>query len=316
MALLVFVALGISVSAQTESVKSSHSLSIGASIGLLSGEGEEIVYHYRTSNYKLSQLLWYFDPLVYAGVNLHYNWQPSKSNWGIFADGIFKYGFPDKTGQMEDRDWADASVDALTHYSVHDNETTEAYYLDANAGISFKIFEHYLLKTFVSYSFMHLSWTASRGSFLYPSGDRGHYYLIDPMDVGKYTQTWTVLSPGLSFYGAFNQYFDIDISLKLSSLIWLSTKDEHLLRDLVITGEIDGGFFVEPALLFSFKPNNSATLSFSFSYRNISGTRGDSVYKQGGHLLFAAKNLNGAGYSAFDVGIMVRFKLAELLKKH
>jgi outer membrane protease len=304
-----FFVSGVLVSAQSTG-RNGHSLTLGTSIGLLAGEGEEIVYRYDDSDDKLSQLLWPFKPLFYAGVDLHYNWQIPASRWNIFVDGIFKFGFPGETGQMEDRDWADARyADFLTHYSIHDNKTENAMLIDANIGASFTIFEKYMIKTFITYSYMNFSWTASRGSFLYPDSDGGHGYMVVSSDVGTYKQAWNIISPGVSFYGEFNQYFDIELSFKLSPFIWLSAKDEHLVRKLVITDDVYGGFFIEPGLLFSFKPNNFITLSFSFLYRNISGTRGDGEYKQQGQPTLTVENLRGAGYSAFDIGIMTKFNI-------
>jgi outer membrane protease len=306
---LVFILLGFSVSAQSTDING-HNFSLGTSIGLLAGVGEEIVYRYDNSNDKLSQVLWHFEPLLYAGVDLHYNWQIPASRWSLFTDTVFKFGFPGETGVMEDSDWVDVRyADWLTHYSVSGNKTESAILIDANVGASFTIFEKYLLKTFITYSYIHFSWTASGGSFLYPSSDGDHGYLTVSRDVGTYKQVWNILSPGISFYGAFNRYFNIEISLKLSPFIWLSAKDEHLDRNLVITDEIFGGFFIEPGLCFSFEPNNFFTLSLSFLYRNISGTRGDGDYKYQGQPTITAEDLRGAGYSSFDVGIMIKFNI-------
>jgi outer membrane protease len=104
--LLVFITLGFSVPAQSANINS-RSFSLGTSIGLLLGQGEKIVYRYDNSDDKLSQLLWHFEPLVYAGVDLHYNWPMPASGWNFFADGIFKFGFPGESGVMEDSDWLD-----------------------------------------------------------------------------------------------------------------------------------------------------------------------------------------------------------------
>jgi hypothetical protein len=118
-----------------------------------------------------------------------------------------------------------------------------------------------------------------------------------------------MVSPGVVFYGEFNRYFDIELSVKLSPFIWISTKDNHILRNLVITGKLNGGFFVEPSLIFSFKTNNSV-ISFFVEYKNISGTRGNAKYKETSKI-YNAINMGGAGYSAFDVGIMVRTRVGK-----
>jgi outer membrane protease len=307
--LALFAMVSFSVSAQSADINREGWL-LGISLGVLAGEAEEIVYRNENTDDKLSQLLWPFKPLVYAGVDLHYNWRIPASRLNIFADGIFKLGFPGKTGIMEDRDWIDARyAEFLTYYSIHDNKTEDAVLIDINAGVSFPLFERFLLKTFLAYHYMYFSWSASGGSFLYPDSNGGHYYSTVPVNVITYKQTWNIISPGVSFYGAFNRYFDMELSFKMSPFIRLFALDEHLVRNLVIIDDLQGGFFVEPSLLFSFKPNSNLTLSFSFQYRNIAGTRGDGEYKEQGKQSFTTDNLNGAGYSVFDIGIITRFSL-------
>jgi outer membrane protease len=316
LALLAFVTLGFSAPAQPVNING-HNLSLGASIGLLAGQGEEIVYRDTGSEDKLSQLLWEMKPLFYAGLDINYNWLKPENRWGIFAGALFKFGFPDETGVMEDRDWIALYYPGfLTHYSVHDNKTESAVLIDANMGVSFRIFNKFLLKTYVAYNFMHFSWTANGGSVLHPywdidgdgqvDGDHGY---LNSIDVVTYEQFWHVMSPGIAFYGEFNRYFDIEISIKLSPRIWFSAQDYHILRNLIITENADGGFFIEPGLLFSFKPNKFLTLTAVVAYRNISGTRGDGEYKYKGQPAMAANDMTGAGYSGFDVGITAKFNI-------
>jgi outer membrane protease len=287
-----------------------HNVSFGVSLGLLDGQGEEIIYRNESGNNKLSQLLWDIKPLFYAGVDMAYSWQKPENIWGIFADTSFKFGFPGRTGVIEDRDWMVlAYPEFLTHYSVHDNKTESAMLIDANIGVSFRIFKIFLLKTYIAYSFMRFSWTANGGSFLYPASDGGHGYLR-PIDVVAYKQTWNTISPGVAFYGEFNRYFDLEISLALSPFIWCFAEDNHILRDLKITGNANGGFFIEPGLVFSFKPAKYFAASFTFKYRNISGTRGNAEYVEQGQPSFTARNMSGVAYSAFDIGLIGKFRIS------
>jgi outer membrane protease len=134
-------------SAPAQSAITGSRLTFGTSIGLLAGEGEEIVYRASDSNDKLIQLLWHFEPLVYLGIDTRYNWRIPGTGWSVFADGVFKLGFPGTAGQMEDRDWTESIYsDFLTNYSVHDNETKNAVLIDANIGASFSIFEKHLIR--------------------------------------------------------------------------------------------------------------------------------------------------------------------------
>jgi outer membrane protease len=310
--LLVFVTLGFSVSAQSMS-RNSSGLFLDASFGLLNGVSEEIVYRNKSSKAKLSQLLWEMKPLFYIGLVANYNWLKPEKNWGFFTSVSYKTSFPAKTGVMEDRDWVVESYpDFLTHYSVHDNRTEETVRVDANIGLSFRIAGKYLLKPYVAYDFMHFLWTAKGGSLLYPTWYlNGDHDYLKPIKVITYRQDWHMVSPGIAFYGEFNRYFDIELSLELSPFIWLSTEDNHILRKLVITDDLSGGFFIEPSLIFSFKSTKTnSIISVFLEYRKISGTRGDAKYNDNGTSTVYS-NIGGAGYSAFDVGIILRSRFGK-----
>ncbi|MDR0637313.1 MAG: omptin family outer membrane protease [Spirochaetaceae bacterium] len=300
------------------------SLSLAPSLGLLNGVAEEIVYYKKGSKGKLSQLLWNMNPLVYAGVDINFDWRRPGNRLGLFVGSSFKRGIPMETGIMEDRDWTGYNSngvwlsDFLTHYSVHDNNTDNALLIDADFGLSFKVSETYSLRAYMTYDYMTFLWTARGGSLLYPAEDtdkdgdldQRHYYLPNSRQaVGTYKQTWHIVSPGIAFYGKFNRFFDIDISLKISPLVWLDTVDEHLLRDLTIEDSMSFGFFIEPMIVFSFTPRGNVALSLAVSYTNMSGLRGDSVYKQQGEQTIKHQDVGGAGYRVFDIGLTVRYKV-------
>jgi len=222
-----------------------------------------------------------------------------------------------RTGVMEDRDWLDEDYPGwLTHYSVHDNKTRGAVLIDLTAGVSITLFDRFLLKPFLSYSLMRFSWTGSGGSVLYPhSYDKnnppnvipGHVYLANTAVI-TYTQTWNIIATGLSFYGAFNRYFDADVSLKLSPFIWCAAVDNHFLRDLTVTESMWGVFFVEPSLLFSFTPNGFFKLSLAAAYRYIGYTRGNSLYDDRYNGTVTTYGyIGGAGYSAVTIGLAATF---------
>jgi hypothetical protein len=137
----------------------------------------------------------------------------------------------------------------------------------------------------------------------------GEHGYLRPIDVGTYKQIWNIVSPAVSFYGAFNRYFDIEIAFKASPFILCDTQDNHILRSLLITSTLRGGLFLEPRLLFSFTPQDFFTLSLSVTYRNISGTRGESKYDEAGKIPVTGRNIGGTGYSAFDAGIIAVLRL-------
>ena len=305
---LSFIMLGLTVTAQ---VSNRNSLTLDTTLGLLSGTAEEIVYMDNRASTLASELLWNFSPLVYAGIDLNLNLHIPNTRFNFIADVRSKFGFANGESIVEDRDWMYVDYPlVLSHYSVHDNETDSAILLDFDAGISFTVFNQFILKTFLSYSYMHFAWTAKGGAFLYPDVHGGHSLIWPPSTVvGTYEQTWNILSPGVSFYGDFNPFFGIELFLKISPIVWCSSIDNHILRDLVITDSMFGGIFMEPGFYFSFKPGDSVTLILYGSYRYNSGLRGDGVYDEIGKPVLVHENGAGSGFTASNFGIKARFSL-------
>jgi outer membrane protease len=247
-------------------------------------------------------------PLVYAGGEVNFRWQRPGHTWGIFTEALFKAGIPNKTGIMEDRDWEVLNYpQVLTRYSKHDNKTEQTFLIDARFGASFRVFNIFLLKPSITYNYMFFSWSATGGSFLYYPSSIGIFL---PIKVISYEQTWHILSPALAFDGAFNRYFDIELSLAIIPFVWNRSVDNHILRDLVVTGKTNGGLFIDGGLRFSFTPVDFFALSLSAAYRNITGSRGNITWDEkntGKRITY--KNIGGAAYSVFDLGITARFRI-------
>jgi outer membrane protease len=283
-------------------------LALGA--GLLAGQGEEIVYRDKGSGGMVSQLLWDMKPLAYLGADASLSWRPPGRRWGLFAGAGVKFGLPGETGAMEDRDWTEKGYpEWLTHYSAHDNATDTAFLLDAALGASFTVFGQFRLRAYLAYSHMSFAWAARGGSFLYPQSTGGHTRQATAGDVVTYRQTWDSIAPGVSFGGAFNRYFGMEVSLKASPLAWCSAEDHHVLRALLVTSDMFGGLFIEPGLALSFAPADAVTVSLSAFYRRISGPRGNGNYTPSDEPFFTAGNMAGSGYHALDVGLAAKLRV-------
>ena len=308
---LILVFVDFFVSAEPEK-NNDFSFSFAASIGLLSGASEEIVYRDDYSTEKLSQLIWEIKPLAYAGFDLRYIWVGKEYGSNFFTNVSFKFGFQGNTGLMEDRDWKDyQNPGNLTDYSVHDNTTRAAFLLDTAIGGSIKLSDESQLKLFISYSYMYFSWAAYGGSFLYP-GANGHFFEPDSSKLcGTYKQDWNILSPGVAFHWALNRILNIEISLKVSPFIWCRAEDDHVLISTVFNDNLAGGTFMEPGLIFSFKPVSFLSLEIPFSYRYISDTRGNTVTNKPGRPPKEEGYIGGAGFAAFNVGITLKFNLTQ-----
>ena len=289
--------------------KNGHSLSVATSFGLLSGEGEEIVYRRGSSDKMLSQFLWKFEPVFYIGAALNYGWQFPSGKIGFFIDTSFKYGIPNNLGSMEDRDWLqEAYPDFLSLYSVHNIKTETAILFDAHIGMSFSVTDNIIIKPFIFYGFMLFKWTAKGGSVLYPDYG-GHFYLSDNIVVGDYKQTWNIVGIGTSMHYIFNELFDTEPFIKISPLIWNTSVDNHFLRNLVITDTMVGGFFIELGLNFEIKIIKNLIASVYVSNRTIIYTRGDALWEEKGKQPVIYHNVSGGEYNALNIGISVTYKL-------
>ena len=303
--------------------KSHFNFSIGTSFGFLSGESEELVYQDPPYSDEIrSQLLWQLRPVIYAGLDLHYDWRKKESDSnisarffnGFFIDVLFKVGIPGDAGTMRDSDWLNpSSSDQMTNYSVHDNHAKNTILVDIDIGKSIAIYDVIRLKPFISYSFMYYLWSAEGGFGLYrKSGSADYMYFAFPLseELITYQQSWHIFTPGVSIYGEFNRFFDIELSFKISPFVWVIAVDHHIARDIVFTDYISGGLFIEPSMLFSFRANSFFSLSFSYSYRSISRARGDTLLEQKGYNSEVYLNSAGAGYSAHRAGITAKFILS------
>ena len=317
---LILVSFSVNAEGDANEVndESDHLFSVGFSFGLLSGVSEEIVYRSSSANSYMSQLIWPIDPLFYVGFDAGYSWKGpanpesvfQKIFSGFFFNASAKLGLPADTGMMEDRDWIRQPIWALSHYSLHDNKIETAVLAGLDIGKSFRLHNEFRLSVFLSYDIMYYAFAARGGTYLYPELDGGHFYDPSTEDVVTYRQFWQIFSPGVSFYGVFNSYFDVEIFVKATPLIFSSSYDEHLSRTLrIINDPMYYGLYIEPGLVFTFKPAASKfMLSMSLNYRNISGTRGNSRYRYPENTNLY-RNVGGADYSAFDIGLIAKLRV-------
>ena len=312
--MLLLILVVFSVNAQN-----GHLFSVGFSVGLLSGATEEIVYRSSSANNYMSQLTWPFTPLFYAGIDAGYIWLGPANPAGVFEnifsgfflDAFVKFGLPGETGMMEDRDWIRQPTWALSHYSLHDTKMESAMLAGVELGKSFRLYNEFRLSAFLSYNIMYYFFSARGGIFLYPEPDGGHFNDPGSNNLVTYRQFWQIFSPGLSFYGVFNRYFDIEIFFKATPFITASSFDEHLSRIFqIINDPMHLGLYIEPGFVFTFKPASIFMLSLSLNYRNISGTRGNSRYRYPDHSIIFT-NAGGVGYSAFDINIAAKVKIGD-----
>ena len=278
--------------------RAEHVFSLSPLLGFVNGRSEEIVYKFPNSSEYLSLLLWDLRPLFYAGVAADFSPQNPFNNNGFIANGSFRVGLPLVTGINENFDWLEEGDD-YSHYSKHNVYSQRAFLADISLGYSWGLNDFLALSTFGEISFMHFSWLARDGFGQYPWGD--HTF---SGRVVEYSQTWFILSPGISLKGRINDFISLEGSFSYSPFPFCIARDHHFDRGIVFNDyvwkghhfKIGGRLFISPIPVLNF--------SLNLNYRHITETRGDTLVGNSRY-----KNLAGAAYSAFDLGIMLWFNL-------
>jgi len=298
----------------------SYALSSWTSFGMFLGQSEEIVYP--SSEYQaefLSQLLWDIIPVLYYGLSLDFSRAQPMEKWGFCATLSLRNGIPGKSGKMENRDWMSTENNALTHYSVHDSITNELFFLDASAGLSFPL-NRILLKTYVTMSYMHFSFTGRYGDGTYAreiqegifasmDDNPDHVSFANYEKVINYTQNWITVTPGISASYYFYRFYG-ELFFNISPLITCRGVDEHLTNSRVFKDYMRGGIFLEPGFHFSFIAGRRLEFSFDFSWRYMHGTKGETWYgTRIGTANLAQQGQAGAGLSIFNTGLCMKIRL-------
>ncbi|GHT82874.1 hypothetical protein FACS1894137_02650 [Spirochaetia bacterium] len=294
-------------------------ISLAAGGGALWGQAEEIVYKYSDTDDYLSELLWDLKPLVYLGSSLFFSRGDPLAGLGAAVELSVKFGLPLSTGTMEDRDWYDPYVPDnnyddtyLTNFSSHDatnkGANHRAMLLDVSGGITIPVKSAVAIKALVSFSYMRFSWIAQDG---YREYMREGGVKIPMQGAGiTYDQYWLIFSPGLGLSWPVNRVLGLDFHFFGSPLIFAWDEDVHLLTKMRYRDTMRWGLYLEPGLDFSLAFNRYLSLVLQGSWRYISGARGDTTAtREGSPYSSTFTNEAGAGYSAFDGGLLLKIAL-------
>jgi outer membrane protease len=236
---------------------------------------------------------------------------------GFFLNLSLKFGIPGASGYMENRDWLSTVNTGLTHYSKHDNNTRELFFLDISSGLSFPLKQAFLLKTFINFSFMRFSFYGMDGYGIYAlDNGNGIYESIDDPSASRhqfkgkvvsYTQEWLYAAPGVSIGYCYNNYFSAEISFQISPLVLCAGLDEHKTTNVQYRDYMLGGIFLEPGVRLSVAVSKWLEASWDFSWRYISGTRGYTHRKSPiGSGIDIKDGEAGAGLSIITSGILLK----------
>jgi outer membrane protease len=290
--------------------------SVTPSIGMLNGQANEIVYKSSKSSEVNSELQWDLAALFYAGLAVDFSPADNFSRRGFTGNLSFKFGIPQRTGIMEDRDWLYENSSALTNYSRHDNFSERAIMADLSLGYSFPLFNSIALGINLDFSYMHFLWIARDGYYQYlDSNNNGIIYpgqtWTDEIpkvylegNVLEYSQNWFILSPGVFVKLRLGRFFSLNGNFNYSPFIYCVDRDDHLITGKTYFDYLYYGQYLKGSGGITFSPMNNLELTLFLSYCSITSSRGDTY-------IYSLKypGIAGGGYAAFEIGLSARLRL-------
>jgi len=136
-------------------------------------------------------------------------------------------------------------------------------------------------------------------------------YTRVPFDgkVITYSQDWLVFSVGFSAEINFLTKFFFKAACNISPLILCVDLDLHIGRRRQFKDYLRWGFSYEPYASLSFAANKWMTVSLYASYRNISGARGATYWRNNpSDMYFMPQGEAGAGLSLLDTGLSLNIR--------
>ena len=284
--------------------------------GFLYGTAYEIIYPDSFSSCYLSELQWNLKPLYFAGIYSEYAPKNPVEKIGFYGSVELTLGLPMKTGVMEDRDWlTEAEIPgSLTLFSSHENDTKTAILADLKLGFSLPLVEFFFMRLYLGFSYMYYKIEALNGYIQYGDNVTPPYSPWDPewpkipvSGLGvDYSQHFFLFYPGLEFCLKTKKTM-LNIGISVSPLIGCITIDNHYMRypSFKIKSYLSGGLFAEPKIKLKFNFHGNFSAGLAFSYRYISGMRGNAEQKN---------NLTGVTTNHYDIsGAEFKAVLGELL---
>ena len=176
--------------------------------------------------------------------------------------------------QMIDQDWLTASNPArLDVYSNSNFSEFEGYEFDVNAKYKFLRGENWSLNAGLGYIYQNWQYTANLVRQYSPSGQAGYDYLGDGTPGISYKLEYNI--PYIQIGGKVNlaKQFSVESNLSYSPLVDAKDVDQHLLREKVNRGDLDGSAWMFNIKgKYDFSEHWFMTASYDFKKMKTDGT--------------------------------------------
>jgi outer membrane protease len=286
--------------------------------GFLHGTAYELVYLDEINDTLLSELQWKLQPLWYMQSSFHGEYKK------FFADISFKWGFPGKTGTMEDRDWQDRNNPySLTNFSSHTNDTNTVLLCDIYTGYLFSLRKRNLsFSIYGTFSYWYFSWQAQDGYTQYANSDQQGNYQPWTSDIPKsplygtgisYSQTWQSLGSGVALTVPIAPTVQITGGSFISFVFSAVGEDTHFFTQAQYRDTINKGLVVEPYGILTWLLHDKYSFDIRCAYRVYAQTRGKAEARTTGSQSSGAYSsfgsVGGASLGVWDISLTAHIKL-------
>jgi len=288
---------------------------------------DEIVYADKGSGERISEINW--DSGVMGGFGLNLRLAPEdlfKKKIGLIVETGILWRVPFAGGNVIDTDWDYGGE----KYSRGESKGVfiNGFEVKTQAGLNFLIGKMFLLNVGAGFWYFRNGVFAVDGTVEqvapgepWEMREKFNLYGVNMF----YVQEWIVVKPNLGFKMKFEKFI-LGANFSLSPLIWGYHIDNHFFKKLDLNDDeyededqryvvyedtVKGGIYWELGVDAVFALSKYFELNILMNYKNISGSRGDTVIKTTGLVGYMVRDYDaaGGGMDNFEIGCVFRVKL-------
>lgn len=293
----VFAESGISKPELTEN-KNLFNFTIEPIFGARIGHFGEQVFSKNTQTgetYKLSELIYEFDPALYTGFNTDFK----VSNFHLLLGT--KIFFPMRSGKMSDSDWCQdagyqtGNTSLKTNYSEHENYLKSSFNFDAAIKYDFHPTSWLTLSPAISLLYEQITFSTRNGTCWYgnklTSSSSYSYYSYDDVPnrtvskgYGEIVQlrrkdiyTWIGLD---ALFTTSDLRWNFFCGIYIAPYIYTHGEDDHYMRDLYYIDTTASLFYAGKTEIFvKYNFSNTKSIKLSSSFLFTGSMKGTEIYK-------------------------------------
>lgn len=270
-------------------------------IGIVSLEANEYVYQTSTSDARLSQLIWQSTaPMLTAGLDV-----ALPEGWTLSVNAQVAMG---GDSYMEDYDWiapyaTGTGDDDWSDRSQHDDTDLDWYFNGSVLlGHDFAVSDNVTVNVNGGFKYTDVQWAAYGGSHVYSNGgyrnDVGDFVDGDPAT--SYRQQLPAVVAGIDAQ-IVQDAWTFDLSAHGGFTFAGATTDNHWMRDLLITGEVQSAPILSVAGQATYEVSDGLNVFLGGSIEQVFTGRVDAFYDEA--VLPDFSYPNGQGASLFAASI-------------